>query len=330
VTFTDAVIKGIERDNLNGDITYLVSEDGRKFETNFVVDCSGFKKIVFSKIANSDFCSYENYLQCDSAVVFQTPSEDNRIIKPYTNAQAMSAGWMWEIPTQERRGNGYVFSSNFISEDEAIEEAKLISGFESDNYRVIRFNPGYERSTWKHNCVMIGLSSNFIEPLEATSIASSIQQAFMLTSYLAVYEPHLEKLRSEYDRLYTSMMENLCSMICLHYISDRCDTPMWEQQQKMDRPDYLRHLLEIMAIRGLESHDIKHQGFELFGSPHFWHVAQGQNQINRDGCIKGLNARHATRKATSVLSAVAQENKKFDYIPHRDALERGATNACAI
>ena len=330
IDFIDAVVKDVEVDPSSGDITTIITESGERVETDFVVDCSGFRKVVFSKVGSNTFRDYSHFLQCDSAVVFQTPSEDDGVIKPYTNAQAMSAGWMWEIPTQSRRGNGYVFSSDYINEEQAILEAQDVAGFQVDSYRMLKFSPGYEATPWQKNCVAIGLSSNFIEPLEATSIASSIQQSLMLCSYLPVYVSKLDKLRTEYNRLNESMMENLCSMICLHYVSDRVDTPMWLRQSRMHRPEYLNHLLEIMSIRGLEPHDMKLSGFELFAASHFWHVAQGQNVINKDGCLTGLRARDSISEASTILSRLAHDNRAHKYIPHRDALERGTSNVCRI
>lgn len=324
VHFVEGKVVDLQRNPNNGDVTSLLLDDGQSVSCDFVVDATGFSKSIISRLTDINWVSYRDYLPTDSALVFPTPEDNKNGIKPYTLAQAMSAGWMWEIPTQKRRGNGYVFSQSHITDDQAMEEAERVSGFSiGDAGRFIRFEPGYVANSWVHNCIAVGLSSNFVEPLEATSIAASINQAMLLTSYVPVYQPKHEKLRSEYLRIFDSMMENLLTMVAMHYVSDRRDTDMWREHKHRPRPELLTHLIDIMSIRGLEEHDIPATGFELFRGPHFWHVAQGQNLINAEGCKMNLELRGSSDFLQQEVGSIVQENKSLPFISHRDALAKG-------
>lgn len=142
--------------------------------------------------------------------------------------------------------------------------------------KTLNFKSGYFSTTWKNNCVAVGLAAGFVEPLEATSISTTIQQARLICSYLPTFSYKRTYGIKEYHRVMDSIMENILCMISLHYISDRNDTPMWAEQQKAEKPPLLMHLLELWNTRCPEHHDIPSTGFELFGPAHLWHVAQGQ------------------------------------------------------
>lgn len=325
VTFVEGEVTHLERDPVTGDCTCIhVAGDVDRVECDFVVDASGFNKVILGKMGSIKWTSFEDYLPTDSAVVFQTPEDLDNGIKPYTLATAMSAGWMWEIPTFTRRGNGYVFSSSHISDDEAIAEASEVSGHSvPDDARIIRYQSGYVKNSFIHNCVAVGLASNFVEPLEATSIAASINQAMLLTSYIPAYESNAEIVRREYSRVFDSMMDNLLAMIALHYVSDRVDTDMWAEQQCRPKPELLENLLEIMKFRGLEEHDIPIAGFELFRAFHFWHVAQGQGVISKEACKRNLDLRGTDEFLGREVSEVIRGNRSVSYISHKQALSKG-------
>lgn len=321
VSFIKGTVLDVVLQPETGEIEALQLED-RTHACDFVIDATGFHKKILSKLGDPGWESHLEYLPNDSAMVFQTPAEGNREIKPYTLAQAMKHGWMWEIPTQSRRGNGYVFASKYVSHDEIVDEASKVSGFDIDNPRFISYDPGYVKTPWIKNCVAIGLSSNFIEPLEATSISSSIQQAFLLTSYLGVYDPNDDWTRREYNRIFVSIMENLAAMICLHYVSDRDDTPFWSHQKNRPKPQLLETLLEVCKRRGFEHHDIPSTNFELFQAFHFWHVAQGQGLIDSETSMSLMRQRDLLNAVGGNVESMFNKKMSEPVIPHRDALER--------
>ncbi len=165
----------------------LTKENNQNISADFFVDATGFHRQVLSKIADQTFIPYRKYLPCDKAIAFPTEADPSGRIRPYTRARALKNGWMWEIPTLSRRGNGYVFSSDFCSTEQAIKEASEIHEFEVTPAKVIDFTSGYFKETWKNNCIAVGLAAGFVEPLEATSISTTIQQARVLCSYLPTF-----------------------------------------------------------------------------------------------------------------------------------------------
>ena len=321
IDFIDTEVTHINRNLEHGDIESLGTAD-HDIMGDFFIDATGWSRSILSKVAESvEWVSFSDYLPCDSAVAFPTLHREDKKILPYTTAKALSAGWRWELPTRTRRGNGYVFSSAYCSPDEAVREASAEQELLGP-VRTFRFDPGYVANSWEHNCCAIGLSSGFVEPLEATSIAASINQSLLLSSYLPVYRPGEQGLRDRYLRIMDSMMDNTLAMISLHYISDRKDHPMWKDQQLAPRPPLLEELLDIWQYRGPESHDVPQTGFELFQAPHFWHVALGQGVLNLDSIRTVLNARHRSNWLTHRAADLhALQNNKVTK-PHAEALNK--------
>lgn len=324
VFFVDDEVDFIRKDE-DGFVTsvYLKNRPGR-VDGDFFVDASGFNRVIMKEMDDQTFVDYKPYLPCDSALVFPTPSRDDGKILPFTRARAMSAGWMWEIPTQERRGNGYVFSSSHISDDDAISEASKVSGFDvaGDNPRILRFDSGYWKQTWQKNVVSVGLSAGFVEPLEATSISVSLQQARLIASYLPTFNKTSKFMVAEYHRLMDQIMENLLTMISLHYMSDRNDTPMWKDQQSAKKPELLERLLGLWSERCPEIHDMPHSGFELFSPVHLWHVGQGQGVLDPAVASAQLDAYGSRVPAQRHIDAVKIDYMKGDTVDHAEALKR--------
>lgn len=321
ITFVDGLFKDVVRHSETGFITHLITDSGF-IDTDFVIDATGFRREVFLKVAKPDWVSFKKYLPSDSAIATPTPARADGKIMPYTMAEALSAGWRWEIPTQERRGNGYVYSSSFISDDEAISELSKAIGYEIENPRVFKFEPGYIKNPWVFNCCVVGLSSSFVEPLEATSIAAAIQQSVALTGFLPTSHLATEKSRAVYNRAMSSMMENILVMIAMHYVSDRDDSPMWREQARMPLPPLLEEFMDVISLRGPMDLDIPRCGFELFGSPHFWHVAQGQGLLNTSNLNKTIDATDSRMASVMSMWKDMSERRRTPVIPHRDALTK--------
>ena len=156
----------------------------KKYQSDFYIDCTGFKKLLISKLG-AKWVSYKKYLPMNEAIAFAT--KDTKEYPPYTLANAMKAGWMWRIPTQGRWGNGYVFNNKYINAKEAQKECEKYLGHSIKVAKNIKFEAGVLDKVWIGNCVAIGLSSSFIEPLEASSIGISIQQSFLLMHLITNY-----------------------------------------------------------------------------------------------------------------------------------------------
>lgn len=265
--------------NPNGYIESASLVSGTTVSADVWIDATGFKRELMNKMGNKSWKSFSDELLVDSAIAFPTEPDNDGKIKPYTRAKAASSGWMWEIPTQTRRGNGYVYSSNHISDDQAVEEARKISGYNIEPAKFFRFEPGYYSEQWQKNCISVGLASSFVEPLEATSIGSTITQAMHIAQYCSSFVPGAKKTTIDYNKKMENMMLNIKDMIRLHYMSDRTDSTFWKDASSAPVSDSLRGLLDLWSERPPGHMDIPHTGYSMFLSRHFVHVAQGQNLL---------------------------------------------------
>jgi len=317
IQFGEGKVTNIDRNSETGFITCVYTDTNLKCEADFFIDASGFNRVLMSKLIDDDeFVSYRKYLPCDSAAVFQTPPDESGQIRPYTRARAMPNGWMWEIPTQERRGNGYVFASDFCSDEQAAREISEAHGREIEPARIIRFKSGYFKNGLLFNCASVGLSSSFVEPLEATAITTSIQQARMIATMLPTFMRGHSAQSKHYSQRYESLLENIVTMIALHYISDREDTEMWREQKKAQLPETLSGLLSLWRERMPEKYDVPVFGYELFLSEHLWHVAQGQGVLSKEVALDQLNAYCSHVPCGRIYASKKMEQARLKKIDH--------------
>jgi tryptophan halogenase len=168
----DGVVKNINSSN-DGSIESLDLDNGQTIVADFIFDCTGFARLFIGKHFNENWISYSKHLPAKKAIPFFLDIDSNNI-PPYTESTAMNYGWMWKIPLQHRYGCGYVYDSDFISDEDAFDEIEKFLGHKIESPRTFNFNPGSFENIRIKNCLAVGLSSNFIEPLEATSIFNSI------------------------------------------------------------------------------------------------------------------------------------------------------------
>ncbi len=238
-----AVHRGIKhiRDNVvdvekdeRGYVTALTLEKNGSHPVELVIDCTGFRGIVHSKVSDDPFVSFGDYLLNDRAVAVQIPHRDPKKIEPCTRATALSGGWVWRVPLFSRLGTGYVFSSAFKSDDEARDEflahlraeGDLPQGAPDPETRVINMNVGYRKKAWVKNCIAIGLSAGFVEPLEATAIHTiEISARWLLMNF-----PTKEirpSLVQQYNALSSSLFETIRDFVQVHYLKSNRFEPYW-------------------------------------------------------------------------------------------------------
>jgi tryptophan halogenase len=306
----------------DGKIGSIELDGERSISADFWIDASGMARVLMSKFQETKWVSASKYLQMNAAIAFPTPAREDGKIHPYTIAQATSNGWMWEIPTQERRGNGYVYCSDFMSEDEAVQEAHTAKGVEVDKYRSFKFDPGYLEKMWVNNCVAVGLASSFVEPIEATSIGSTVIQARAIVENIVGYENDSKSIQNFYNKKMYGMMQNIISMVSLHYISDREDSPMWRKQKSMDIPDYLAELIELWSVRPPISSDIPNDGYAMFLTPHYYHVVQGQKLFNKEKSVDVINMFGIASEVKDQYMDIAINRVSQGKIDHAEALRQ--------
>lgn len=223
INLVEAEIQGPILD-AEGFIESVVDDQGNRYSSEFFIDSSGFNRVISSELG-AGWVDWSKYLPLNSAIAFQTPYEEQ--LPSYTLAKAMDYGWHWRSPVQERFGNGYVFSDHFINEDRALDEIQKHFKNPINVGRKINYKSGKVNHAWIKNCVCIGLSSNFVEPLEASSISTTIKQTQLLIGSIWNWHRNDTGTVKEYNRVFDDMMFNILDFIQLHYFTERNDTEFW-------------------------------------------------------------------------------------------------------
>jgi len=232
-------IAAVARDGESGLITHVTLDDGRAVAGDFFVDCSGFAGLLIEGALHAGFESWAQWLPCDSAVAM--PTANAGPITPYTRSTAHRAGWQWRIPLQHRQGNGHVFCSAMMRDDEAIDVLRAhCEGPGLADPRVLRFTAGRRRRAWVGNCVAIGLSSGFLEPLESTSL-HLIQTAIERLLLVLPDRRHDPLNAEEFNRASTAEIERIRDFIILHYHANTRPEPFWQQCAATPLPDELAY-----------------------------------------------------------------------------------------
>ncbi|NJC04274.1 tryptophan halogenase [Sphingomonas kaistensis] len=271
VTRQEGLIQSVERDGESGHVQSVVLADGSRIEGELFLDCSGFRALLIGEAMGVDCQDWTHWLPADRA--WAVPTENVGEPRPYTQSIAHQAGWQWRIPLQHRTGNGHVFASAFMGEDEARDV--LLANLEGKPIaepRLLKFTTGRRERFWEKNVVSIGLSSGFLEPLESTSI-HLIQSAVVKLSTLfpdAGFDP---AYADEFNRQMTAEFDGVRDFIILHYhANQRTDAPMWTACREMAVPDSLKDRIDLFRDTGR----IFRHGRELFHEVGWLQVMLGQ------------------------------------------------------
>jgi tryptophan 7-halogenase len=255
----------------DGCIAALQLDDGQRVEADLFIDCSGFRGLLIEGALKTGYEDWTHWLPCDRAVA--VPCESGGELTPYTRSTARAAGWQWRIPLQHRIGNGYVYCSRFISDDEATATLLAhLDGAPRAEPRVLRFTTGRRKKFWNKNCIALGLAAGFLEPLESTSI-HLIQKG--LTHLLNFFPDRGcdPKLADEFNRVAISEYERIRDFIILHYkATTRKDTPLWTHCSSMEIPDMLAYKIRQFRNSGRV---VKYE-YDLFAAPNWIAVFMGQ------------------------------------------------------
>ena len=254
-----------------GDIAALRLESGQRLEGDLFLDCTGFRALLMEGALHVGYDDWSHWLPCDSAIAVQTASVRPPV--PYTRAIAHDAGWQWRIPLQHRQGNGIVYCSRYLDKDAAQERLfATVEGEVLTKPNVIRFTTGARRKQWHRNCVAVGLSGGFMEPLESTSI-HLIQRAILRIVRMLPAGAISARDIAEFNDQQMTDMEQIRDFLILHYkATDRRDSPFWRQCAAMEIPDSLTHKIELFRETGR----VFRKNEELFVENSWVQVMMGQ------------------------------------------------------
>ena len=236
---------------------------------------------IIGKHYKSEWISYKDSLPVNRALPFFIKTDNDHNLHPYTEAIAMKYGWVWKIPVQGRYGCGYVFDSNYLTDDQALQEVKELFGEDITSPRQFSFEAGRYKEVWKNNCIAIGLSQGFIEPLEATSIYVSCVSLVTAQSNFYKLEKRDQLFIDEYNNIFAKRMQEILDFIYFHYITDRTDTDFWKHFTIRNKvPDSLKEKLSSWQKRLPVESDLNHKA--IFGLHSWLMIGTGNNFINKD------------------------------------------------
>ncbi len=311
----------VQQRSTDGFVEAVILEDGRKIEADLFIDCSGFRGLLIEETLHAGYEDWSQWLPCNRAVA--VPCSGPKNISPFTRSTAREAGWQWRIPLQHRTGNGYVYCSDYISDDEAA--ATLLSNLEGEalaDPRFIKFTTGHRKKYWDKNVVAIGLSSGFMEPLESTSI-------WMIQSGIARLMANFPDMdfaqvdQDRYNRILLTESLEIRDFLVLHYnATERDDTPFWDYMRNMEIPDRLAEKIAVFKNSGR----CFRENEELFNDTSWFAVMAGQGLKPRtyDPVANLLSIDETQKRLDQIKGAVAAS---ADYMPsHSDFI----SDNCAI
>ncbi len=272
----EGTIAQVDLDGESGDIAALLLKSGQRVEGDLFLDCTGFRALLIEQALHVGFDDWTHYLPCDSAIAVQTDSVAPAV--PFTRAMAHDAGWQWRIPLQHRVGNGIVYCSRYLDREAALE--RLLGNVEGrvlTQPNMLRFVTGARRRQWHRNCIALGLSGGFMEPLESTSI-HLIQRAILrLIRMMPAGAISARDIAEFNDQQHLDMVQ-IRDFLILHYkATERRDSAFWRQCATMDIPDTLAQKIELFRETGR----VFRRNEELFAENSWVQVMLGQGIVPR-------------------------------------------------
>jgi tryptophan 7-halogenase len=269
---TEGKVKSVSLKPEDGFIESLTLESGERIEADLYVDCSGFRGLLIEDALKTGYEHWNRWLPCDRAAA--VPCERTQALSSYTQVTAKTAGWQWRIPLQHRIGNGYVYSSGFLNDTEA-QDALLASleGKALADPLKLQFATGRRKRFWNKNCVAIGLSAGFLEPLESTSI-HFIQRGITMLLTLFPDRNYRSAEIDRYNKILGGEYERVRDFLVLHYsMTERTDGELWAYCRNLEKPDSLQERIDLFRSHGR----MLREDHELFPTQSWLYVMVGQN-----------------------------------------------------
>lgn len=322
VTHLKGFVTEVQRQE-TGDIAAVLTREGQRIEADLFVDCTGFASLLIEKTLGVEFEDYSQWLLCDRAVAMRVPYDvyypGQR--RPYTVSTALSNGWVWDVALAGRRGTGYVYSSRYLDDAAAEAELRRHEGKHCVDLpaRQLKFRVGRRAQAWSRNCVAIGLSSGFIEPLESTGLFLVELSVATLCEYFP-FTRDTDALAASYNRILQDRYEEILDFIVLHYcLSRRTDTQFWREVQKPERiPERLRDRLDMWRYKSPSFSDF-HDSIQLFSHHTYEYVMYGMDFM-RERLDQAAGGAPATRVPEQINERLKLASSKL--LAHDDYLLR--------
>jgi tryptophan 6-halogenase len=309
----------------NGNIDYITTRKHNNISGDLFIDCTGFSSLLINKALGEPFIYFSESLLCDRAIAMRVPTDIKQDgINPYTTATALNSGWVWNIPLYGRVGTGYVYSSAFLREEEAEQEFRQHLGASAENCSAlhIKIRVGRNRNSWVKNCVAIGLSSGFVEPLESTGIFFIQHGIEELVSHFPD-KSFNEHMIQSYNKTIAECIDGVRDFLTLHYYaSDRADTPFWKAtKHEIKVSEELSERLRLWKTRLPNSKNIN-QNYHGFESYSYSVMLLGLNHLPENSlpvldCMDEQNAIatfNAIKEKSHLLSTTLPS--QYEYLTH--------------
>jgi tryptophan halogenase len=274
---TEGRVVEVQQHAESGFIESIKLADGRVVAGDLFIDCSGFRGLLIEQTLKAGYEDWSRWLPCDRAMA--VPCDRVAVTTPYTRSTSREAGWQWRIPLQHRTGNGYVYCSEFLGDDEAASLLlSRLDGAPQATPRPLKFLAGRRKVVWKKNCVAVGLASGFLEPLESTSIhliqSMVARLLFMLPGEGGIDPATVDK----FNELARCELEEIRDLLLLHYTATvRDDTPFWRHCRAIEKPDSLKQRWEMYERNG----NIIILPLDLFKEASWFAIYTGQGVLPR-------------------------------------------------
>lgn len=266
----------------DGNITAIKLAAGPEIEADIFVDCTGFASVLIEKTLDVGWVDFSKHLLCDRAIAMRVPRDihESGPIRPYTISAALESGWAWDIGLSDRRGRGYVYSSQHIDDDAAEARLREVEGPHAADLdaRRLRFKVGHREQFWAKNVICIGLSSGFVEPLESTALYTVEFAASEICDLLPTAGTNMAIARDRYNQITTALFTEILDFVNLHYaLSDRTDTEFWRDATTPDRhTDFIANRMELWRSKS-PSHLDFDQVLHLFSPQSYEYILYGMN-----------------------------------------------------
>ena len=304
-------------------ISAILTKTGLKIKADLYIDCTGFSSLLIGKKLNVGFKDYSQWLICDRAVTMQIPYQDYypQEVRPYTTSTALSAGWVWDIGLVNRRGIGYVYSSAFISDSDAEQELRQYEGAHSATIpcRTVKFRVGRREKFWQTNCVAIGLSAAFVEPLESTGLNMIEFAATTLAEHFPM-NGEMKPLAERYNKIMSNRFDDALYFINLHYcLSRRTDSAFWREVQKPKRiVSNVQKQLDLWKLKRPSEADFDNH-FILFNHTNYEYILYGMNFTQSNPINDDCDAETFEEKPKSKIPKMITDNiqaAQASLVPH--------------